>query len=265
MPRLYQARDITDASLVRELLVDHGIEAQVRGAALQGGAGELPPGSLVYVWVPDADRGRAMDLVARWERGDFSVPDEPEDAQGVAAPPARSCGRTAALALVAGAAIGAGLVWVTTHGPTQATAIDHDGDGRIDERFFESPTGLDRIETDRNRDGRVDEVLRFRGGWASSVESDNDFNGTMETRGAYRANLWRETESDWNGDGLADYRAEADAGVISREQWMDPAGHVVKQVLYARGRPVSVEFDAQGDGTMERRHPLDVTAEPVAR
>lgn len=47
MPRLYQARDITDASLVRELLVDHGIEAQVRGAALQGGAGELPPGSLV--------------------------------------------------------------------------------------------------------------------------------------------------------------------------------------------------------------------------
>ncbi len=267
MPTIYHARDMTDAALVRELLEDHGIDAQVRGAVLQGATGELPAaGGLVSVWVAQEQQAEAVELLARWERGEFALPDEPEAPPTHASPdstPRRR--RMGLLAFGLGAALGGGVLWLATHGPTVEDAVDHDGDGRIDERFVGSTRGVERIETDRNRDGKVDEILHFRGGFASSAESDNDFDGTMETRASYSGNLWRQTESDWDSDGIVDYRAEADAGVLSREQWMDPAGNPVKQVLYERGRPVAVEFDARGDGTFERRLALDGRAEPVDR
>ncbi len=267
MPRIYQARDITDASLLRDVLVDSGIEAYVRGGDLQSGVGELPAGGLVSVWVDEADVDAARDVVARWERGEFSLVEDTEDQtrdrEARSDTPTR---RTATLlTFVAGGLVGAALVWVTTHGPALETAMDYDEDGVVDERFFTSAQGGGRTETDRNRDGRTDSTVHYAGHVATRGESDDDFDGRTETASRYVRNVWIESESDWDGDGAVDYRIEANAGVIGREQWLDADGRVVKQVLHEGGRARMVEIDRDGDGVFELRRALDRTAEPVVR
>ncbi len=267
MPRIYQARDITDASLLRDVLGQSGIDAHVRGGDLQSGVGELPAGGLVSVWVADADVDAARDVVARWERGEFALPGDAEDpAEERQARSGASPRKVATLlTFIAGGLLGASMVWFTTHGPETEDAIDHDEDGRIDERFFFSPQGLERVETDRNRDGKVDSTGHYLAGMATHGENDDDFDGRAETRLRYVRNVLIESESDWNGDGAVDYRIEANAGVIGREQWLDAEGRVVKQVLYEGGRARAVELDRDGDGMFEIRRALDRTAEPVAR
>lgn len=262
MPAIYRARDITDASLLRDVLVDSGIAAHVRGGDLQSGVGELPAGGLVAVWVDDADAVAAREVVARWERGEFALPDEDDADTHVAAnvvPVPRKS--VPVVAFLAGGIIGGMLVWFGTHGPEQQDAIDHDGDGRTDERAFFSPRGLQRVEYDRNHDGRIDEIVRFQAGVADRAETDNDFDGRFETRTRYRFGTWADSETDRDGDGTPDYRMQANAGVLAREQWLDADGRVLKQVLYEHGFPRTEELDRDGDGTFEIRRPLDALAE----
>ena len=76
MKSIYQAAHGVDAHMVRALLEQAGIPAQVRGEYLQGALGELPVSGMVAVWVPEADAARARELVLDWER---SVPEEDGD------------------------------------------------------------------------------------------------------------------------------------------------------------------------------------------
>jgi hypothetical protein len=263
MPTVYRARDATDASLIRDVLGQSGINAHVRGGELQSGVGELPAGGLVAVWVDDGDVTAAREVIARWERGEFALDDGDDSEPAIAAAPAPRRKASALLAFVTGCVVGALAVWATTHGPMQETALDHDGDGRIDDRAFFSPQGLERMEYDRNHDGRVDEIVRFESGVAQRAESDNDFDGRFETRAGYRHGVFLDWESDYDGDGAVEYRMEANAGVIAREQWLDAESRVLKQVLYQGGLPRTQEFDSDGDGVFERRQRLDALAEPV--
>lgn len=266
MPAIYQARDVTDASLLRDVLEDSGITAHVRGAHLQAGAGELPASGMVAVWVDDPDADAARAVVQRWERGDFALTEDAGDPamDGASLEPPPPPRRTAPLfAFVVGAGLGALLVWATTHGPTEEGAIDHDGDGRIDERVFFSRQGVERVETDRNRDGRIDDVMHYANGMATNAESDDDFDGRFEAKLRFVRNVWVESEYDWDGNDLIDYRIEANAGVIAREQWLEPDGRVTKQVLHENGRARSVEIDRDGDGSFEIRQRLDRYAEPI--
>ena len=86
MKSVYQAAHGVDAHMVRALLEQAGIPAQVRGEYLQGALGELPVNGMVTVWVPEADAGRARELVLAWER---SVPEEDvDDGRGAESVPA---------------------------------------------------------------------------------------------------------------------------------------------------------------------------------
>lgn len=63
MPTVYNAANLIDAHLVRHALEQVGIPAFIRGEALVGGIGELPPIGLVSVAVPDSAWEQAQDVV----------------------------------------------------------------------------------------------------------------------------------------------------------------------------------------------------------
>jgi hypothetical protein len=68
MHTVYSCSHPVDAHLIANLLTQHGIEAQVFGEFLIGAAGELPPGNLVRVVIPDATRiDEALQIIADWE------------------------------------------------------------------------------------------------------------------------------------------------------------------------------------------------------
>lgn len=69
MKRVYRAQDTFDAHLVRDLLREAGIEAEVLGSMLVGGVGELPADAKPSVWIADADLyDWARQLITRHER-----------------------------------------------------------------------------------------------------------------------------------------------------------------------------------------------------
>ncbi len=75
---VYDAANLIDAHLVRHALEQAGIPAFVRGEALVGGIGELPPIGLVSVAVPDSASAQARDIVDQLGLG--SGPVEQSDA-----------------------------------------------------------------------------------------------------------------------------------------------------------------------------------------
>ncbi|NLC60007.1 MAG: DUF2007 domain-containing protein, partial [Gammaproteobacteria bacterium] len=99
MKSIYQAAHGVDAHMVRALLEQAGIPAQVRGEYLQGALGELPVNGMVTVWVAEADAAQAREVVGRWEQ---SVPEErPGEDDSLqpqpGTPPARPGGRATAI------------------------------------------------------------------------------------------------------------------------------------------------------------------------
>lgn len=72
----YEAENALDAHLIKNLLTQAGIAAQIRGEYLLGAMGELPAIGLVAVLVDAADLERARGLIADWQK---AVPElEPE-------------------------------------------------------------------------------------------------------------------------------------------------------------------------------------------
>lgn len=56
--------------MVRHLLLSAGLEAQILGEFLTGGAGELPAAGLVRVVVADEIEDEARGLIAEWEKSE---------------------------------------------------------------------------------------------------------------------------------------------------------------------------------------------------
>lgn len=71
MIKVYSARDLTDAHLIKGLLESCGITAQVNGGFLSGGIGELPPLDLVTVSVEDSQLEEAQRVLEEFERGEL--------------------------------------------------------------------------------------------------------------------------------------------------------------------------------------------------
>jgi hypothetical protein len=72
MQHVYTARDSMDASFVKGLLRQEGIEALVQGEALGEVWGTLPLSSesLPTVWVPEGDVERARPIIEEYRRTD---------------------------------------------------------------------------------------------------------------------------------------------------------------------------------------------------
>lgn len=62
MKIVYEAENIIDANLVKNVLEEEGIPVFISGQYLTGAIGELPPMGLVNVMVPDSEWSRARAL-----------------------------------------------------------------------------------------------------------------------------------------------------------------------------------------------------------
>ena len=67
MKIVYRAGDITEAEIIKGMLLSNDIEAHVSGYYLQGGIGETSPLDLAKVHVADEDYERARELLREYE------------------------------------------------------------------------------------------------------------------------------------------------------------------------------------------------------
>ena len=71
MIKIYNAKDITEAQIVRGMLQAHGIDAFVGGQYLQGGVGDLAVMDFATVSVADEHESAARELVLKYEQGEL--------------------------------------------------------------------------------------------------------------------------------------------------------------------------------------------------
>lgn len=267
MVPIYDAANSTDAHLVKNLLEQAGIAGYIRGEYLQGGLGDLPVSGMMQVCVDAADAAQAEAILDDWRNAvPSSEDDEAEDAMPRAEPavPPKTGFGPLLLAALLGGALGAGAMWIGMRAPPAGNAVDYNNDGRPDDHAFYRGERLVRTETDRNFDGKVDLIFHYApDGTATRAESDNDFDGRMEVATRFLHNQWQSEESDENGDGAADYQADAVSGVAYRQQWLDAEGRVVKRVQFEGGIPVFGDVDTNADGKLDTRRHYDRTGEIV--
>jgi len=67
MKIVYRAGDITEAEIIKGMLLSYDIEAHVSGYYLQGGIGEMSPLDLAKVHVADEDYERANEILREYE------------------------------------------------------------------------------------------------------------------------------------------------------------------------------------------------------
>ncbi|MBD3610202.1 MAG: DUF2007 domain-containing protein [Gammaproteobacteria bacterium] len=77
LQRIYEARDTIEASLIKGLLEQEGIESWIDGQYLQGGIGELPAFGIVGISVEVDDVSTALKIVSDYDAGKFSIHDVP--------------------------------------------------------------------------------------------------------------------------------------------------------------------------------------------
>ncbi|HEY9051132.1 MAG TPA: DUF2007 domain-containing protein [Gammaproteobacteria bacterium] len=70
MIKVYNAKDITEAHIVRGMLEANGINAYVNGHYLQGGIGELAAMDFASVHVEELDVEAARELINEYERAE---------------------------------------------------------------------------------------------------------------------------------------------------------------------------------------------------
>jgi hypothetical protein len=67
MKIVYRAGDITEAEIIKGMLLSNDIEAHVSGYYLQGGIGEMSPLDLAKVHVADEDYEDAREILIEYE------------------------------------------------------------------------------------------------------------------------------------------------------------------------------------------------------
>lgn len=287
MQIVYHAAHSADAQLVRGLLAEEGIRSFVFGGALEGGAGLLPVGGAVRLEVADEDADRARTVIQAWQ--DAAVPLDDDEADGEAdrdygddaTPehvesgnlyrplnqrlPSRHTGAGLGgivFALIAGALGGAIATGIAMQPRNSQQPVDYDGDGRPDEALFYEGERLRRVEADRNGDGEVDQRIHYDDrGLATEIEEDQDFNGGRETANRYENGQLAGRSADYDGDGQVDRQQTFKRGVLQSEQWFDRGGQLVKRIDYVDERPVSGEFDSDGDGVRDTARDYDPRGE----
>ena len=80
MQRVYLAENNIEAYLVQGLLEAEGIDCEIHGEYLPGGAGLLPAAGTVELWVPAEQEASARELLRRYEQGEFAQDSSNEQA-----------------------------------------------------------------------------------------------------------------------------------------------------------------------------------------
>jgi len=263
---VYRAANITDAHLIRQMLEAEGIPAFIQGEYLQGAVGELPANTEVFVQVADENAIAARAIVDEWDSAEpeSDIAESMTTSVPVLQPRGMSIFTTTML-LLTGIVIGAAAMWAVQNRPSEGPAIDHDGDGHVDERLFMAGDRVARVDQDRNRNETADQRFHYdANGMLEKIESDDDFNGHFERIDTLRKNQMAGTSIDFDRDGHRDARAEYMLGVIYREEWFDKNDNVVRWVQYEDGAPKTGEFDSDGDGRLDTARRYDRRGEIIA-
>lgn len=246
MKTLYQAANSLEAHMILHLLEQQGITGRVDGEYLQGGVGELPAAGLVRVMVAEEDYAAAKVIIDRWDAA------QPASAPNVA--PAKEGSRFGAFML--GAILGAGVMFALYHAPIASDGIDHNRDGKVDDKLIYSATGrMLKNEVDRNADGKCDYVSYFD---SDSVifksTQDDDFDSVFETVTTYRFGSPHMSEADTDNDGYRDLRSNFVNGVLESVEYIYPASGYPQRIEYMKlGKITHAEIDSDKDGQMDRR------------
>lgn len=246
MKTLYQAANSLEAHMIVHMLEQQGIKGRVDGEYLQGGVGELPAAGLVRVVVPEEDYTAAKAIVDRW--------DASQPASQPHAAPVKAAGRLSAFLL--GAVLGGGAIFALYHAPIARDGIDHNRDGKVNDKWVYSATGrVLKNEVDRNNDGKVDYVARFgTDGAIYKLEQDDDFDGVFETVTAYRFGNPHVSETDTDNDGYRDLRTNFVNGVLDSVEYIYPATGYPQRIEYLKlGKITHAEIDVDKDGKMDKR------------
>lgn len=73
MQQIYVPENNIEAYLIQGLLEAEGIECEIRGELLAGGAGLLPANSNASLWAREDQADAARALLKRYEQGEFSA------------------------------------------------------------------------------------------------------------------------------------------------------------------------------------------------
>lgn len=77
MKQIYSAANMLDAQLLKDFLLDRGIEVIIKGELLMGAIGEIPADTTPSVWVmDDSDYEAAKSLVSAFEDPDKIISPE---------------------------------------------------------------------------------------------------------------------------------------------------------------------------------------------
>jgi hypothetical protein len=246
MKSVYEADNIVEAQMILDLLERSGIEGQIRGEYLQGGAGELGVGGLVSVQAHENDASRAKGLIAEWESKQIPVQDR-------TMPTKRSfSGFWGFIAGVVTASIVLAWVFAT---PFETLEVDLDRDGVADEYYFYKGEFITRVETDRNRDGKVD-IKSYYGarGLLAEDHLDDDFDGRYETVIAYENGNPISYSADRDGDNHTELTGSYTHGVFSRMEYVPVGRRQPKLVeMYKDGILDEQVIDSTGDGDIDTR------------
>lgn len=252
MKTVYEAAHGVEAHMLCDLLQQEGIEAHVRGAALQGALGDLPVAGLVRIEVDEADYEPARARLKQWEAQQALIEPPPP-----AHPGARTPTRGRLLTgLAMGVLLGVTGAWIYFRAPTHLNGMDYNGDGRLDERWTYSASGLPlKLETDRNLDDHVDYRARFDDqGKMISADSDDNFDGVFETHIQFEHGEIEQADVDTDGDGFADMRTHYSHGVAESAEYFDrDTGLALRVDHYRLGKLVYADVDSNHDGKLDTR------------
>ncbi len=256
MRTVFEPSNALEGHMLHALLEQRGISSRVDGAQLQGGVGELPVSGFVRLMVEDDDYERARAVIAEWES--TAVPDP------IPVPPDRPA-RGLRGALI-GLALGIAGSYAFYRAPLPSDGIDHNDDGKLDERWFNSVSGTTvKVEVDRNFDGDVDYIYRYdRRGRAVLAESDDNFDGIFETQLQIDRGSIEIMEADTNGDSYRDLRSNLKHGVLVSEEHFVPGSDQPVRVEHFRlGRLIAADIDTDRDGRLDSRYKYSDTGEVI--
>jgi hypothetical protein len=254
---VFHAENVLEAQMISGLLDQHGIDNQIDGALLTGGAGELQTGSVVRVMVAAESIQDAEKIVDDWHR---NQPEEDVAKVGV-----KPKGRIipSLFSFMLGIFLTASFIFFNSD------TIDHDrnSDGEIDEEWVYFGDSQTKLLLDRNFDGKNDYKTFYRkhSGLAYRGHADNDFDGFFETHDKYKYNELVFTKSDSNKDGFYEIQFYYSGGVLTHYEFLNPFTEaVVKKVYYDGFRVTESHQDTDGDGTLDLITKYDELENPLS-
>jgi hypothetical protein len=250
MKKIYEAANAVEAHMILNLLEQHGIVGRVDGEFLQGAIGELPAGGLIRVMVPEEDYAAAKPIIDQWDKAQPTAAAAPQQHKSASRIPAFLAGLAVGL-------LGAYLYYQT---PVFSDGIDHNRDGKWDEKWTYSSSGLPiKNEVDRNLDGKIDYVTDYgKNGLPESNSTDDNFDGVFETSTIFdNSNPYR-AETDTDGDGFADLKTVFANGVVVTTEYIFPATGLPQKVEHFKlGKRIYAEVDTDKDGKLDQRTNYD--------